>query len=144
MDTSKTVKCAGREHRISPKATTEICRAIKGINTGDAKKYLEDVVAKKRAVTYRRYKKDIPHRRQEDKFYSGRYPVKAASKILGLIEELEANAEYKGLNAEKLKITHAAAHRGRKIKKYIQRAFGRSSPYFDTLTHIELVCTETE
>ncbi len=114
------------------------------MNAEDAKKYLEDVISKKRAIPYRRYKKETPHRGQENKFYAGRYPVKAANKILGLLEELEANAEYKGLNTEKLKITHAAAHRGRKIKKYIPRAFGRSSPYFDTLTHVELVCSEIE
>ncbi len=144
LDVSKTVKCAGREYRISSKSATEICRAIKGMNAEDAKKYLEDVISKKRAIPYRRYKKETPHRGQENKFYAGRYPVKAANKILGLLEELEANAEYKGLNTEKLKITHAAAHRGRKIKKYIPRAFGRSSPYFDTLTHVELVCSEIE
>ncbi len=144
LDISKTAKCAGREYRISPKASVEICKAIKGMNIEDARKFLENVIVKKRAVAYRHYKKEIPHRRQENKFYAGKYPIKAARIMIQLIDELEANAEYKGLNSEKLKIIHAAAHRGRKIKKYTPRAFGRASPSFDTLTHIELVSYETE
>jgi large subunit ribosomal protein L22 len=144
LDASKTAKCAGREYRISSKAATEICREIKGMSLTKARKLLEDVIAKKRAIAYKSYKKDIPHRRQLSKFYAGKYPIKAARRILQLLDELEANAEYKGLNTEKLKITHAAAHRGRKIKKFIPRAFGRASPYFDTLTHIELVSYESE
>ncbi|KON28078.1 50S ribosomal protein L22 [miscellaneous Crenarchaeota group archaeon SMTZ-80] len=144
LDANKTAKCAGREYRISSKAATEICREIKGMSLTKARKLLEDVIAKKRAIAYKSYKKDIPHRRQLSKFYAGKYPIKAARRILQLLDELEANAEYKGLNTEKLKITHAAAHRGRKIKKFIPRAFGRASPYFDTLTHIELVSYESE
>jgi len=34
---------------------------------------------------------------------------------------------------------HAAANRGRVVKSYVPRAFGRSSPSFNTLTHIEIV-----
>jgi large subunit ribosomal protein L22 len=144
LDVNKTAKCSGREYRISPKAATEICREIKGLSLTKARVLLEDVIAKKRAIAFKRYKKDIPHHREVNKFYAGKYPVKAARKILQLLNELETNAEHKGLNTEKLKITHAAAHRGRKIKKFIPRAFGRASPYFDTLTHIELVSYEFE
>jgi large subunit ribosomal protein L22 len=144
LDPARTVKCAGRELRISPKAATEICRSIKGMKLAEAKELLESVIAKKRAIPYRRYKKEVPHRNLQEKWYAGRYPVKAARKILKLLEELEANAEYKGLDIEKLKIIHAASQRGMKIKKYIPRAFGRSSPHFETLTHIELVGYEVE
>lgn len=144
LDPARTVKCAGRELRISPKAATEICRTIKGMKLDDAKKLLEEVIAKKRAIAYRRYKKEVPHKNLQEKWYAGRYPVKAAKKILKLLEELEANAEYKGLDVEKLRIIHAASQRGMKIKKYIPRAFGRSSPSFETLTHIELVGYEVE
>jgi len=144
LDPARTVKCAGRELRISPKAATEICRTIKGMKLDDAKKLLEEVIAKKRAIAYRRYKKEVPHKNLQEKWSAGRYPVKAAKKILKLLEELEANAEYKGLDVEKLRIIHAASQRGMKIKKYIPRAFGRSSPSFETLTHIELVGYEVE
>ena len=139
LDPDKTVKCAGRELNISPKAATEVCRSIKGMRLNDAKAFLEEVIKMRRAVPFKRYKKEVPHRRMQDRWYAGRYPVKAAKTILRLLEELEANAEYKGFNVDELKLIHVASHRGRKIKKGIQRAFGRASPYYNTLTHIELV-----
>jgi large subunit ribosomal protein L22 len=144
LDPAKTVKCAGRELRISPKAASEICKTIKGMKVEEAKKLLEDVIKRKRAIAYRRYKKEVPHKTHQERFYAGKYPLKAAEKILKLLEELEANAEYKGLNIEKLKVLHAASQRGMKIRKYIPRAFGRSSPYFNTLTHVEIVGYEAE
>jgi large subunit ribosomal protein L22 len=110
----------------------------------EARKLLEDVVSRKRAIPYKRYKKEVPHKSLQERWYAGRYPVKTAERILRLLEELEANAEYKGLDLEKLRIIHAASQRGLKTRKYIPRAFGRSSPYFNTQTHIELVGYETE
>jgi len=142
LDPDKTVKCSGRELKISPKAATEICRTIKGMKLSEAKSLLEKVVDKKRAIAYKRYMKEVPHKRLEERWYAGRYPVKAAGRILGLLEELEANAEYKGLDVDRLKIIHAASQRGMKMRKYIPRAQGRSTPYFDTLCHIELVGLE--
>lgn len=143
LDPARTVKCAGREMRISPKAATEICKAIKGMNLADAKKLLEDVAEKKRSIPYRHYHKEVPHKGNQG-FHAGRYPVKAANRIRRLLEELEANAEYRGLDTEKLRITHAASHRGMKVRKYTPRAFGRASPSFNTLTHVELVGYERE
>ena len=61
-----------------------------------------------------------------------------------VLEGAEANAEYKGLDMENLRIIHASAYPGMKIKRFIQRAFGRSSPRFNTLTHVELVLEEME
>jgi len=144
LNPDKTAKVSGRELRISPKAATEICRTIRGMKIGEAKKTLEDVVAMKRAVAYRRYKKEVSHKRLQERWHAGKYPVKAAEGILRLLEELETNAEYKGLDPEKLRIIHAASQRGMKVRKFIPRAFGRSSPHFNILTHVELVGYEAE
>ncbi|MEM4316290.1 MAG: 50S ribosomal protein L22, partial [Nitrososphaerota archaeon] len=73
----------------------------------------------------------------------GGYPVKVARIMLKLLDGLEANAEFKGLDLDRVKIVHASAHKGRRIRKYIERAFGRSSPYHKTLTHIELVAVSS-
>jgi large subunit ribosomal protein L22 len=108
-----------------------------------AKKLLEEVEEKKTSIPSRRYKKEVPHRRHQG-FHAGRYPIKAANSIRRLLDELEANAEYRGLDPEKVKIMHAVSHRGMKIRKYIPRAFGRTSAYFNTLTHVELVGYEIE
>jgi len=139
LDPERTVRCAGRELRISPKASTEICAAIRGMRIEEAKRILTEVTEKRRAIAYRRYKREVPHKNLPERWHAGRYPVKAASRILRLLEELEANAEYKGLNVEKLRIIHAASQRGMKTRKFISRAFGRASPYYDVLSHIELV-----
>lgn len=131
-----------REVDISPKAAREVCEAIKGLNLDKAKALLKDVIAFKRAIPYKRYKKKVPHRRQLNGFYSGRFPVKVAKLMLKLLDNLEANADYKGLDVTRLKIVHAAAYPGRKIKKYFPRAFGRTSPHFKVLVHVEVVGEE--
>jgi large subunit ribosomal protein L22 len=139
FDPDRAVKCAGREVKISPKAATEICRKIRGMRLDSAKDLLEGVTQKKRAIAFRRYHKEVPHRSLDEGWYAGRYPVKAAKMFLFLLEELEANAEYKGLDVDRLRIVHAAAQRGMKTQRVISRAYGRATAFRDTLVHIELM-----
>jgi len=139
IDPYTMVKASGREVNISHKAAREICKTIKGMRLEVAKEFLQRVILKTTPVPFRRYKKKVAHRRGLQKFYAGRYPVKAAREILKALENAEANAEYKGLDTDSLYIIHASAYPGIKRKKFIPRAFGRSSPYFDTLCHVELV-----
>lgn len=137
LDPDKTVKASLREVDVSPKFSREVCKAIVGLTLEEAKKLMEDVINKKRMIPYRRYRKKRAHKRSVRG--PGGYPIKIAKKMLKLLESLEANAEFKGLPPERIKIIHAAAHKGRTIKKYIERAFGRASPYNKTLVHIEVV-----
>jgi large subunit ribosomal protein L22 len=104
-----------------------------------AKDLLEGVTNKKRAIAFRRYHKEVPHRSLDEGWYAGRYPVKAAKMFLFLLEELESNAEYKGLDVDRLRIVHAASQRGMKTQRVISRAHGRATPYRDTLVHVELM-----
>ena len=145
LDPTKTAKASGRELRVSPKHATEVCKTIKGMRLQQAKTYLNEVIQKKAAIPFRKHKKKIPHRRGlQQKAYAGRYPVKAAQKILQVLESAETNAEYKGLDVENLKITHTSASSGMKIKRYKPRAFGRMTPHFETLTHIEVILEQIE
>ena len=144
MNLEKTAKASGRELRISPKHAREVCNTIKGMKLDQAKNYLKQVILKKKPVPFRRFNKKVGHRHGLEKAFSGRYPVKAAQHILGVLEGAEANAEYKGLDMERLRIIHASAYPGIKIKRFIPRAFGRSSPRFNTLSHVELVLEEME
>ena len=73
---------------------------------------------------------------------SGRYPVKAAEQILKVLENAEANAEYKGMDTEKLVIEHISSHKGIVIPGYIPRAFGRMTPFNTPTTHIQIVLQE--
>jgi len=136
------VRASRREVDASPKAAREVCETIKGMTITQAKNFLEDVIAKKQVVPFRRYIKKVAHKRSQFKFHAGGYPVKAASEVLRAIENLEANAEFKGLDTEKMIIIHATTLKGMKIKRYVPRAYGRSSPNFNTLIHIEIIGKE--
>lgn len=145
LDPAKTVKSAGRELRVSHKAAREVCTAIKGKKLEQAKTYLNKIITKKQPVPFRRYKKKLGHRHgTEPGTFAARYPIKTAQKILQVLAGAEANAEFKGLDIDRLRIIHAAAYPGIKLKRFQPRAFGRSSPKHQTLTHIELVLEETE
>jgi large subunit ribosomal protein L22 len=142
LDPEKTAKASGREIRVSQKSSREVCAAIKGMELPLAKQFLREVIKKKRPVPFRRHKKKAAHRHGLEKTFAGRYPVKAAAKILQVVDGAEANAENKGLDIERLKIFHAAAYPGIKIKRFTPRAHGRASPKNETTTHIEIVLTE--
>ncbi|MEM2909687.1 MAG: 50S ribosomal protein L22 [Nitrososphaerota archaeon] len=137
LDPDRTVKASLREADLSPKFSREVCRAIVGLRLDEAKRLMEDVINGRRVIPYKRYSKKRGHKRAANG--PGGYPVKIARRMLKLLESLEANAEFKGLSPESVKIIHAAAHKGRIMRKYIERAFGRSSPYFKTLVHIEVI-----
>lgn len=142
LDPEKTAKASGRENRVSHKHAREVCKTIKGMPLANAKQYLRDVVAKKKAVPFTRYNKKAGHRHGLIKAAAGRYPIKAAGQILKIIQSAEANAENKGLDVERLRVLHAAAYGGTKVKRFTPRAHGRASPKFETLTHIEIVLEE--
>lgn len=144
LDKDRTAIASGRELPVSHKNTREVCNTIKGMSLERAKSYLEKVIMMKRPVPFRRFHKKVGHRHgmQEFKYPSGRFPQKSARFVYEVLMNAESNAEYKGLDPDRLRITHAAVMKGRKIKRYIERAHGRSSPYFRTLTHIEVVLTE--
>ena len=107
-----------------------------------AKQYLRDVAAKKKAVPYMRYNKKLPHRHGLVNSFCGRYPVKPSEQILDVLQSAQSNAENKGLDVDRLRIIHAAAYQGIKLKRYTPRAHGSASPKYDTTTHVEIVLDE--
>ena len=141
-DSSLYVKTSGRELNVSPKTTREICNYIKNMGVNKAKSELEEVIKKKKSVPFKRYKLKVGHRSEFSHFHAGRYPVKAAKLILKLLDNLESNAEFKGVDIDKLTLVHCSVSIGRKLKRYVPRAFGRTSPSFKSLIHIELVGRE--
>ncbi|MBY9008757.1 MAG: 50S ribosomal protein L22 [Candidatus Lokiarchaeota archaeon] len=143
-DADRLAKASGRDLRIKPKPAREVCAMIKGMKLEQAKIYLEKVIQLKQSVPFRRHKKKQAHRKDLKQFnwYAGRYPQKTAARIYEILTSVESNAEFKGLDTEQCRIIHAATHRGRIIKRYIQRAHGRSSPKFGHLSHVEIVVYE--
>lgn len=140
----KTVNATGRSFKISPKHAVEICREIRGMYLDEAKEYLEEVIEMKRPVPFKRHNKKVGHRHGLKGWPTGRYPKKAANKILEVLVNAEANAEYQGMDIENLKIIHISSHRGYIIRGYIPRAFGRATPFNTPTTHIQVILGEAE
>ena len=141
FDSTKHVRAAIREKKISHKHAREVATAIKGLSIDKARDYMISVVAKDRAVPFRRFKNQVGHR-SDPGMMSGRYPEKTAKEFLKLLDNLESNAEYKGMDMDRLKIINATAHKGVVIKRFIPRAQGRATDKNDVLTHVELVAQE--
>lgn len=141
-DKTRHVRASLREKTISHKHAREIAVAIKGMSIEKARNYLQAVVNLERAVPFRRYHNEVGHK-SDTGVMSGRYPKKAATEFSKLLDNLESNAEYRGMDLDRLKIINATVHKGRKIQRFTPRAQGRATPKIDILTHVELVAQES-
>jgi large subunit ribosomal protein L22 len=143
FDKEKHVRASLREIDISHKHSREIALAIKGQSIEKARDFLERVIEKKEAVPYRRHNNEVAHRSNiRDGFSAGRFPQKAAKQFLKLLDNLESNAEYKGMDLDRLKLISAVVHKGTKLKRFTPRAMGRASPKNDILVHVEFIAQE--
>ena len=129
-------KAMGKDLPISTKHSAEICRYLRGRNLQKAKKMLEEVIAMKRPVPFKKYTRDVGHK---PGIASGRYPIKAAQAILILLNDVEANAQVKGLSSNDLIIHHFCAHLASRPWHY-----GRISRRKMKRTHVEIVVTESK
>ncbi|MEB3859887.1 MAG: 50S ribosomal protein L22 [Desulfurococcales archaeon] len=130
---------------VHPKVMREVAAAIRGMKLKEAKSLLERVAELREPIPFRRYHGKQAHRRGlADKWGwpAGRYPVKAAKYMLKLLNNVENNAEVKGLDIDRLKIVHVAAHKGITLKRWMPRAFGRASPKNKVHSHVEVVVEE--
>ncbi|TLX67215.1 MAG: 50S ribosomal protein L22 [Thaumarchaeota archaeon] len=140
-DRTRHVRASLREKTISHKHAREIAVKIKDMSIESARNYLQDVIRLKRAVPFRRYHNEVGHK-SDTGVMAGRYPQKAANEFVKLLDNLESNAEYRGMDLDRLKIINATVHKGRKIERFTPRAMGRASPKINILTHVELVAQE--
>ena len=119
---------------ISFKQSVEICSHIRNRKVVDAKKILGNVAELKAAIPFRRFNFDLSHK---TKIGPGRYPKKASKEFIRLIEDAEANAQFKGLNTSNLVISHIAAHKASKAWHY-----GRKTRRKMKRTNVEIVVEE--
>lgn len=113
-------KCAlAQFHDVnaSYKDLTQVCRAIKGKSVANARKILDDAVARKRAIPYKKFCKQTAHR-SELGGRKGRYPVKECLLVKDLLDNAVANALQKGLSEEKLFVKHACAFKQNVFPRY--------------------------
>lgn len=140
-DATKHVRAAVREKDISHKHAREVAVAIKGLSIEKARDFLQAVVSKQRAVAFGRYKKQVGHK-PDPGMMAGRYPEKTAKEFIKALDNLESNADYKGMDLDRLKIVNATVHKGVMVKRFIPRAMGRATPKNNVRTHVELVAQE--
>ncbi len=144
-DESKIAKGVGFDIPVSVKDMREVAAVVRGLKLEEAKKLLENVINMKEAIPVKRYKGKTGHRHGlagKYKWPIGRYPVKAARYLLKLLEHVEANAENKDLDKEKLVIRHIGVHKGMTLKRWMPRAFGRATPKYRRTTHVEVIVEE--
>ena len=140
-DPDTTAKALGREMPVSPKFAREVAGMIRGMKVDTARQALEDVIDKKRAVPLKRYNKRVSHKPGVG---PGRYPVKAAKAILGVLDSAASNAEYKGLDVSNMAIATISVARGRTIPGHMPRAHGRATPWNQETVNLEIIIEEDE
>jgi large subunit ribosomal protein L22 len=140
-DTATTAQAYGRDLPCSPKSARNVARAIKGMPVTRAKVFLEGVIKVEVPVPFKVRVRKIHHRKGG--MGPGRYPVQTAKCMLKVLESAEANAEYKGLDKDRLVITHSTAYQGTVIQAFTPRAQGRATPHYNRLTNFEVVLTQT-
>ncbi len=140
-DATRHVRASLREKDISHKHAREVAVAVKGLSIEKARDFLQAVINKERAVAFRRFKNQVGHK-SDPGMMSGRYPQKTAKEFIKVLDNLESNAEYKGMDLDRLKIINATVHKGVTIKRFTPRAMGRATAKNDVLTHVELVAQE--
>ena len=140
-DSTRHVRASMRGKKVSHKHTREIAVAIKGLTIEKARDYLQSVLTHKRSIPFKRFKNQVGHR-TDPGVMSGRYPEKAVTEVLKLLDNLESNAEYKGMDLDRLKIINATAQKGVIIQRIMPRAQGRATANNNVLTHLEIVAQE--
>jgi large subunit ribosomal protein L22 len=141
-DPDRSAKAYGYELHCSVKDSVNLAYALKGMKLDDAKKYLEDIIAKKRALPAVFHNKKVSH--QKGRVGPGSFPQKAARYMLKIVKNAENNAEYKGFDIENMMISHISAYCGRVIKGIMPRAQGRATNKNKKTTNIEIIVEEVE
>jgi len=98
----KFAKAYGSNLRISAKSAVLICRTIRNKPLNRAKRLLNDVYIGKRSL-------------------GGKYYTKTVGEIITLMNSCEKNAEFLGLDADRL-FVHASAHKGTIMRRRRRKA----------------------
>lgn len=136
-------RAKANELNMSPKHSIEIATFIRHQRVNEAIAYLKDVIGLKKAVPFRRFNRNVAHKRGlPGNWDAGRYPVKASRAYIRVLESVKKNAEYIGLDADNLEIIHVSANRGRAQKSFFPRAMGRATPKVRETVNLEIVVRE--
>lgn len=143
---SKTAKAVMKNANISLKYSTEVCNQIKGMYVTKAINWLEKIKNKEEYLPLKKYHKKVAHRKGESKkgVKSGRYPQKVTKTFIELLESVKNNADFKGLDAEKINIIHAFASKGMGRVTYQSKGKIGGKARIRNATHIEIIVSEVK
>lgn len=141
IDPDKSAKAYGYELHCSRKDAKNLARLLRGMNTTDAKKYLQNIIDMKMPLPTVYHNGKRAHQKG---IGPGSFPQKAAKYMLKTLENAENNAEYKGFDIENMKIKHISTYGGRPIKGTMPRAHGRATDKNKIPTNIEIIIEEVE
>ena len=135
-------KSSARDLRVHYKNTYETAKAVKGLTIAKAKQYLKDVLRHRRCIPYTKHYGGIGRTGQAAEFGKtlGRWPEKSVKVVLGLVNNLESNANAKNLKS--LTIDHVQVDRAAKGRRRTYRAHGRIGPYLSSQAHVQIFATE--
>ncbi len=140
----KIAKAMTKNANVSLKFSLELIREIKGKRVDRAETFLRHIMEQKEFLPLRVYKKKVAHRRGDARSFtkSGRYPIKVAKIWLSLLESVKANADYAGLDADNLIITHAFASQGHRRYSYQSQGRIGGKRRLKKSAHIEVAVRE--
>jgi large subunit ribosomal protein L22 len=137
----KSARSIRKNCNISFKDAVNIAHNLKGMDLSKAEALLDDVMNKKRPIKYFRYLDSVSHRKG---YGPGRYPVRAVKQFKTLIDNVKANAEFKGLDTDSLRISMITANKGPMLKRFTPKAYGRAGANNRDMVHLSIVVEEVE
>merc|ERR1712166_852455 len=138
-------KASGSDLRVHFKNTCVSAAALKKMSLKRAKKYLENVLAKKEAIPFRFFNGCIGRSAQAKMTGATqcRWPTKSCQFLLHLLKNAESNAEVKGLDVDNLAVPHPGQPRAEAAPPYLPCPRSHQ-PYMSSPCHIELVLSEKD
>ena len=143
---SKTARAMTTNANISLKYSTEICNQLKGKNIDKATAWLSRIENHEEYLPLKRYNKKVAHRKGDAKegVKSGRYPEKTIKSFVTLLNSAKSNADFKGLDEDKLTIIHAFASKGISRMTYQSKGKIGGKARRKNATHIEVIVSEVK
>ena len=132
--TTNMARTFGKDLAISTRDSIEIADTLRGMDVTKAIKEMELVKQMKKPIVYRK-RASVPHKKG---YGPAKYPIKCADAFAKLLKQVQANAQVRGLNAEKLEIIHINATVANRNYHY-----GRRRGIKTKATHIQIVVAES-
>ncbi|MFA5763784.1 MAG: 50S ribosomal protein L22 [archaeon] len=143
---SKTARALITNANASLKYSTEICNQMKGKYVNATIEWIERIINHEEYLPLKKYNTKVAHRKGESKqgVKSGKYPEKTLKIFLELLSSVKNNADFKGLDVDKVNIIHAFASKGVSRVTYQSKGKISGKARKRNATHIEIIVSEVK